>query len=154
VYCIHNGISRRRLDDPAAAWVTWCGLPDRPGERRGSLCVAGGRLYLPLDSGVLCSIPLADPSAGWTRTPARVDWEAMTEAGDTLFTNDGASLLARPSADVNAAWQTFGPWKAGCRWLVAVGDRLLALGGPGPIYARPATRTPEPWVEVGRVADR
>lgn len=157
VYCREGGgIWSRPLMDPAAVWERWCDEPTvGPGERQvGVLVVAGGRLYETVSPHAQYSRPLADRAAGWVRADVRLDHDGLAAAGDTLFGNDGKQLLARPAADPTAAWVPAGSWPAGCRRLAADGDRLLAFGGPGPIYARATSAGPDvPWVVVGRVHD-
>jgi RNA polymerase sigma factor (sigma-70 family) len=157
VYCYGGGVIRSRpLADPAAAWERWCDEPAvGPGERRlGILSVAGGLLYETVVPRVHYHRPLADPGAGWSRTDCPLDEGGLAAVGETLFGHDGKQLFARP-ADPAGEWKAVGPWPAGCRTLVADGDRLLAFGvNPGPIYARPAAAGPdEPWAVAGRVHD-
>ena len=156
VYCaLDRKILTRALDAPAADWVRWCGEPAYgAGERGGTLFVAAGRLYMTASPDVHYSCPLADPAVGWVRTPAPPRVEGFAEVRGTLFGNDGKSLLSRPASDLNAGWTPVGPWPDGCETLLADGDRLLAFGGVGPIYARPKAARPDvPWVIVGRVHD-
>lgn len=158
VYChAHGAIRSRPLADPTAAWEKWGEAPVlRPGEKDWQLFVAGGRLYLAAQLHAHYSRPLDDLKAGWERRYPIPLWpNGLAEAGTKLFGNDHKQLFARPAADPQAAWVQAGPWPDfACDTLVADGDRLLAFGGPGPIYARPvAAAADEPWVVVGRVHD-
>ncbi len=158
VYCYRDAAiwSRSRFN-PSASWVKWSDEPTvQPGtpQRTGILFVADRRIYVAVQPNHHFSRPLADRSIEWERSEAPLDHEGLAAIGPTLFGNDGTRLFARPVADRHAAWVPVGPWPQGCRTLIADGDRLLAFGGLGPIYARAATAGPtDPWTIVGRVYD-
>lgn len=158
VYCSGHGMIRSRpLAEPTAAWQAVCPEPPlQPGEKAEQLFAVGNRLYQAVQPAFHCSRPLGDPTAGWTRTsPSVVLWpNGLAATGESVFGNDTKRLYARPAADPMAKWIPVGPWPEGCDMLFADGDRLLAFGGPGPIYARPTIAGPEVgWGVVGRVHD-
>jgi hypothetical protein len=161
VYCTAAGTIRSRpLAAPAAEWETVCPEPPlRAGEKAEQVFVAGDRLYQAVHPNVLCSRPLANPAAEWTRVNVPLWSTGHAVTRDTMFGNDRKHLYSRPTANPNAEYRPVGPWPGGfgpaeCSTLVADGDRLLAFGGVGPIYARPVKAGPdEPWTVVGRVHD-
>lgn len=159
VYCDWDReIWSRPLAKPSAPWVKWCDKPT-PGpegeQATGLLFVADERLCMTMKPHGLCSVPLANPAVGWTRTKHPISHAGVAAVGDTLFGNDGKQLFKRPAAQLDAAWVPVGPWPPECNWLVADGERLLAYGwGPVPIYARSITAPPtEPWTKFGRLHD-
>lgn len=156
VYCSgHSVIRSRPVADPAAAWEKLCDEPPvGKGEHADALCVSGDRLYQVVHPNILYSRHLTDPKAAWVREEAPIWPNGIAAADDRLFAHNATHLLTRPAGDAAAPWEPLAPWPDECSILAVDGDRLVALGGSGPIYARPLSAGPSvEWRVVGRVQE-
>src|SRR5262249_5845017 len=154
LYCDLMGkIVTRRVDSTWAPWVEWVDFPTcGPGDR-GFLAIAGDRFYAEIHPNVLCHRPLGDSKAAWVREESQTPiWpDGIAATAERLFAHDADYILSRPVRDASAPWTRVARIPDGRTWLAVDGDRLLAYGGPGPIYSRPLTAGPEvEWKIVGR----
>jgi hypothetical protein len=158
LYCTTgDDILTRPINAPNSSWVLWRKIPEfKPGERGGFLAVVGDRFYFAVQPGVHCHCPLADPKAPWVRQETNVPlWpDGIAGTADGFFGHNATHLLTRPARDASAPWTPLAIWPKECHFLAVDGDRLLAYGGPGPIYARPLAAGPMvDWEIVGEAHD-
>jgi RNA polymerase sigma factor (sigma-70 family) len=156
LYCIRGDeILTRSVDAPTAPWARWSDLP-LPGknEGRGFLAVNGERIYVAIHPNIFSHRPIAKPEQPWKRevSPIPIWPNGISATVDRFFGHDATHVIARPLQDSAAPWSKVARWPKECQFLVIDGDRLLAFGGPGPIYTRPVAAGPEvDWSIVGRV---
>jgi hypothetical protein len=153
-------VDRKILTRPIdALWqpcTFWKKIPElKPGERGGSLAIAGDRLYFTIHNNVHCYCPLADPTAPWVRYEnSEAIWPEIAATTDRFFGRNSTHLLTRPVRDIAAPWKPLARWPENGTSLVVDGYRLLVVGKPGPIYSRPITAGPGvDWEIVGQTYD-
>ncbi|GEM_PF-1470227 len=155
LYCtVGEKILTRPVDAPGTPWVLWKNWPVmKTGESGGFLAIAGDRFYVAILPNVLCYCSLGDPKAAWVRedSVAPIWPDGIAATAQRIFGHDAKNVVARPARDESAPWTPVARIPSGPRFLAVDGDRLLAYGQPGPIYARPLAAGPEvDWEIVGR----
>jgi RNA polymerase sigma-70 factor (ECF subfamily) len=155
IFCLRDGaVWTRPLAQYAAAWAKWCDNPAlRAGERYFSLFSSGDKLYMTVHPGWMYSRTVTPIGPDWVRSPHSLWPWGIAATSETVFAHNSKDLFAKAVGEPETAWTKVGIWPTDCATLVVDGERLLAFGGSGPIYARPVTRTVEDWVIVGKVFD-